>query len=175
MHSAMKWTIATLSLLSGSARGWAEQVTYRDLAPILAARCAICHQGDGALLGLKLDTLDGLLAGSQNGPVVKAGKSAESELVWLARAWTSHPCPAITSRCVAGLAPTARLSSSGSGRAESAQRTLRCYRRRVTQAVAQGIAVPGGFSSTAQPQRGQSWTFSRRGLNHRLPQRQRIS
>jgi len=59
----------------------AEATTYVDLAPILAARCAICHQGDGAPLGLKLDSLDALLAGSRNGPVVKAGDAAGSELI----------------------------------------------------------------------------------------------
>jgi mono/diheme cytochrome c family protein len=56
-------------------------VTYQDLAPILQTRCAICHQGEGAPLGLRLDSLEALLAGSRNGPVVKAGDPAGSELI----------------------------------------------------------------------------------------------
>lgn len=74
------------TLLAAAALLWhlaaaAEATTYADLAPILAARCAICHQGDGAPLGLKLDSLDALLAGSRNGPVVKAGDGPGSELI----------------------------------------------------------------------------------------------
>ena len=81
MHSAIRWTIVTLVVSSASPAASSQAVTYADLAPILSTRCAICHQGDGAPLGLKLDTVDGLLAGSQNGPVVKAGKASDSELV----------------------------------------------------------------------------------------------
>ncbi|MGB5104369.1 MAG: c-type cytochrome domain-containing protein [Steroidobacteraceae bacterium] len=72
-------------ILAIAAPGWqlaaaAGATTYADLAPILTTRCAICHQGDGAPLGLKLVSLDALLAGSRNGPVVKAGDAAGSEL-----------------------------------------------------------------------------------------------
>ena len=58
-----------------------QDVTYADLAPTLGAQCAICHQGEGAPLGLRLDSAEGLLAGSRNGPVVRAGNPAESELI----------------------------------------------------------------------------------------------
>ncbi|MFO7579519.1 hypothetical protein [Nitrosomonas halophila] len=53
----------------------AEMVTYEaDIAPILQARCVICHSA-GRLrppLGLKLDSLEGMFEGSQNGPIVRA-------------------------------------------------------------------------------------------------------
>lgn len=55
--------------------------TYDDIAPILASRCVLCHAGDGAPLGLRLDNVDGLLKGSARGPVAKAGDAAGSELI----------------------------------------------------------------------------------------------
>lgn len=58
----------------------AQQVTYADIAPVLAARCVPCHQGPAAPLGLRLDTRDGLLAGSRKGPVAVAGDPDASEL-----------------------------------------------------------------------------------------------
>ena len=59
----------------------AQEVTYGDISPILATRCVMCHSGPAAPLGLHLDTLDGVIAGSQNGPVVESGDSSASELV----------------------------------------------------------------------------------------------
>lgn len=57
------------------------QPTYAELAPILQAQCVMCHSGASAAAGLKLDTLEGLLAGSARGPVVRAGAGEASELV----------------------------------------------------------------------------------------------
>lgn len=56
-------------------------VTYAELAPILAERCALCHAGDAAAAGLRLDSLEAVLKGSSKGPVVKAGDAAGSELI----------------------------------------------------------------------------------------------
>lgn len=64
-----------------AASGPAAEVTYRELAPILATRCTVCHSGVVAPLGLHLDSLDGLLGGGENGSVVKAGDPAGSELI----------------------------------------------------------------------------------------------
>ena len=55
--------------------------TYADLAPILAQRCVICHSGDAAPLGLRLDNFESMLKGSTRGPVVKAGDPSGSELI----------------------------------------------------------------------------------------------
>lgn len=57
------------------------QPTYAELAPILQAQCVMCHSGASAAAGLKLDTLEGLRAGSARGPVVRAGEGEASELV----------------------------------------------------------------------------------------------
>jgi len=59
----------------------AKDVTYAEVAPLLQERCVLCHAGPAAPLGLRLDSLDGLLAGSKNGPVVIAGEPAQSELI----------------------------------------------------------------------------------------------
>lgn len=56
-------------------------VTYAELAPILAERCALCHAGDAAAAGLRLDSLEAVLKGSSRGPVVRAGDPAGSELI----------------------------------------------------------------------------------------------
>ena len=58
-----------------------ENVTYETLAPILVEKCVMCHSGDSAPAGLKLDSFDSLLNGGIRGPVVKAGDPAASELV----------------------------------------------------------------------------------------------
>lgn len=58
----------------------AQQVTYDALVPILASRCQMSHAGTSTA-ELRLDSLQGLLKGSRNGPVVKAGQPAESELI----------------------------------------------------------------------------------------------
>lgn len=54
---------------------------FAAVAEILNARCVMCHQGDAAPLGLRLDSFEGLAAGSRNGPVAKPGDVAGSELV----------------------------------------------------------------------------------------------
>jgi mono/diheme cytochrome c family protein len=70
--------LVAAALLSTPAAGAA---TYDDLAPILAARCVMCHTGEAAPLGLRLDSYDALVKGSQKGPVAKAGDAAGSELI----------------------------------------------------------------------------------------------
>lgn len=69
--------LALAALLPGSAPAG----TWAEIAPILQARCVMCHQGDAAPLGLRLDSLDGLRKGSKNGPVAKQGDVAGSELI----------------------------------------------------------------------------------------------
>lgn len=48
---------------------------------LLVERCALCHRGESAPLGLKLDTLEGLMEGSNNGPVVVQGDPGSSEII----------------------------------------------------------------------------------------------
>jgi mono/diheme cytochrome c family protein len=74
-------TIAAFVAFTWAPGVHAQEATYADLEPVLQARCVICHSGPGAPLGLHLDGLKGLLKGSRNGPVVKAGDPAGSELI----------------------------------------------------------------------------------------------
>jgi hypothetical protein len=55
---------------------FAEQV-----APILKLYCSECHSEENAELGLKLDTYEGLMAGSDYGTVVEAGDADGSLLI----------------------------------------------------------------------------------------------
>ena len=57
-------------------------VTYAtDIKAILDASCAKCHSGDKPKARLKLDSLEGALKGSKDGPMLKAGDSANSFVV----------------------------------------------------------------------------------------------
>lgn len=71
------------SLLPGfmPALAWGQAITYADLESVLQSRCVMCHAGAVAPLGLRLDSLENLLKGSQNGPVVKASDVDGSELI----------------------------------------------------------------------------------------------
>ena len=52
-----------------------------EVLPILEQHCTECHSDENAELGLKLDTYEGLMAGSDYGTVVEAGDAAGSLLV----------------------------------------------------------------------------------------------
>jgi hypothetical protein len=47
--------------------------TYHDVAPILAGRCALCHNGFAVPLGVRLDSFKGVLEGSSRGQYVRPG------------------------------------------------------------------------------------------------------
>jgi hypothetical protein len=57
-------------------------VTFdKDIAPLFKASCVRCHSGERPRSQLRLDSLDGVLKGSKDGPVLTAGDSANSLLV----------------------------------------------------------------------------------------------
>ncbi|MCM2330760.1 Planctomycete cytochrome C [Geopseudomonas sagittaria] len=78
---ALRRRLPLLGLLLAATASQAQPVTYAELAPLLQTRCVLCHSGSNAPLGLRLDSIAGLLAGSQRGPVVLAGKPQDSELL----------------------------------------------------------------------------------------------
>lgn len=51
-----------------------------DVLPILQSRCFNCHGGDKTEEGLNLTTFAGLMAGSENGPVIIPGDADNSLL-----------------------------------------------------------------------------------------------
>lgn len=52
-----------------------------DVMPILEQYCWECHSGDNVELGLRLDSYEGVMAGSDYGTVVEAGDPAGSLLI----------------------------------------------------------------------------------------------
>jgi nitrate/TMAO reductase-like tetraheme cytochrome c subunit len=61
-------------------------LTYEyNIAPLLAARCTMCHQGDNAPDGLELTSFAGLMKGNKDGAVIVPGDSADSELIEVQR------------------------------------------------------------------------------------------
>src|SRR5580692_8682460 len=57
-------------------------VTFdKDISPIFKTSCIRCHGGQRPRAGLRLDTLEGALTGTQDGPVLMAGDSANSLIV----------------------------------------------------------------------------------------------
>ena len=57
-------------------------VTYdSDMKAIFDASCVKCHSGDRAKAKLHMDTLAGVLKGTKEGAIVKAGDSANSYIV----------------------------------------------------------------------------------------------
>ena len=56
-------------------------VTYaKDIKPIFEKSCVKCHGAEKPKAKLRLDSLEGALKGSENGPVIVAGKPDESRL-----------------------------------------------------------------------------------------------
>ena len=45
--------------------------SYSDVSAILNAHCVVCHRGEAAPLGLRLDSHAALMRGSSRGPVVQ--------------------------------------------------------------------------------------------------------
>ena len=57
-------------------------VTYAtDIKPIFDASCVKCHSGDKPKARLHMDTLEGVLKGTKQGPIIKTGDSADSFIV----------------------------------------------------------------------------------------------
>jgi len=52
-----------------------------DILPLFKASCVSCHSGNRPRSGLRLDSLDGVLKGTQQGPVLTAGDGAKSLIV----------------------------------------------------------------------------------------------
>lgn len=69
---------ATAALLGASG---AKAQEWSAVNKVLQERCIMCHSGEGAPLGLHLDSHEALIKGSENGPVVRAGDPDASPLM----------------------------------------------------------------------------------------------
>lgn len=54
---------------------------FSGVDTVLKARCVLCHSGPAAPLGLRLESREGILAGSSRGAIVVAGDPIASELI----------------------------------------------------------------------------------------------
>ncbi len=63
----------------------AEAAFERHVRPVLIEHCVKCHGPKKSMGGLRLDTRAGLLAGADNGPVVKLGSPETSPLIQAVR------------------------------------------------------------------------------------------
>ena len=74
--------IATSSPGAGRAPARVEGSAWRDLvAPVLAAKCGRCHGAEKAKGGLRVDSIEGLLAGGKHGAAVVPGHSRRGSLL----------------------------------------------------------------------------------------------
>lgn len=72
---------ATPEAASAAAPGKQSPLFAEKIRPILAARCYQCHGPETQQNGLRLDSLAGILKGSDNGHIVVPGHSDQSRLV----------------------------------------------------------------------------------------------
>jgi mono/diheme cytochrome c family protein len=71
----MRRLAPVLALVAGPAVAQ-DAPTFDQIGALFADRCVMCHSGADAPLGLRLDTLENVLKGSENGPVAVAGQTA---------------------------------------------------------------------------------------------------
>lgn len=66
-----------------AAKRWKEQSAHfdKEALPILKARCFPCHASDKPMAGLDLRTLESVLRGGANGPVIEEGVADKSILI----------------------------------------------------------------------------------------------
>lgn len=69
------------------------RVTFAEVGQIFEDNCVSCHSGPKAPKGLRLNSLENVLRGSENGPVIKTGDPQGSELVRRLRGLSSPRMP----------------------------------------------------------------------------------
>ncbi len=62
-----------------------------ELLPYYLTMCNMCHSGESPELGLNLMSYEGVMKGSNNGPVVIPGDPDNSTIVQVTRLPTNHP------------------------------------------------------------------------------------
>ena len=68
---------------AGTTAGGASVSFATDIQPLLESRCINCHGGQRTEKELDLKTYEGVMAGSENGPVVTSGDAANSTMAEL--------------------------------------------------------------------------------------------
>ena len=78
------WLASMTVLVSGILASTSDQqkaLPYEEVQRILTAHCLSCHSGDGASAGLRLDSFENVMKGSDALIVVEVGSSKASELM----------------------------------------------------------------------------------------------
>lgn len=79
---SFKWICAIFFISQTQAANALNPVTtFDEIQPILNQHCIMCHSGNFAPLGLKLDSFEALLNGSSRGPVAVSGNPSQSEII----------------------------------------------------------------------------------------------
>ena len=86
--------VAALVLLAGEAAAQ-EAPNWAEAGALFAERCVMCHSGEDAPLGLRLDSFEGALAGSEDGPVLVPGDLGGSELLRRVRGESQPQMPLV--------------------------------------------------------------------------------
>lgn len=86
---------AMVLALGGGASSAQEAPDWSEVGALFAERCVICHSGEGAPLGLHLDSYEGALTGSEDGPVLVPGDLEGSELARRVRGETEPRMPLV--------------------------------------------------------------------------------
>lgn len=73
---------ATLVALSATGCALAQEAVpdWSVIGALFRDRCVMCHSAEAAARGLRLDSYEGARAGGENGPVLRPGDPAASEL-----------------------------------------------------------------------------------------------
>lgn len=77
----MRAAFAVAPALCAGAVAAQDGPTWAEVGALFAERCVMCHSGEFAPLGLRLDGYDTALTGSENGPVLVAGDPEASPLI----------------------------------------------------------------------------------------------
>lgn len=81
-HRFLVVVFATSAMLLGAAAAWSDEFDFRAaVGPLLAKRCASCHDGAEKKGGLDLTTRETALAGGDSGPALVPNKVDDS-LLW---------------------------------------------------------------------------------------------
>ena len=83
MYCALDLKAVLLLVASSQAAyaGSADPPSWADVAEIFAERCVMCHSEIGAGRGLRLDSYEAVILGSERGAVLVPGDSDASELI----------------------------------------------------------------------------------------------
>ena len=83
LFKLMIMMLATSALAAAAVEGGAAPTFAKDVLPILADRCVDCHGAKKQKAALRLDSLEAVLKGYEDGPVLTKGKPEASTIIKL--------------------------------------------------------------------------------------------